>query len=582
LETLKKTISVGIPAGNGRAACCGAEGGRKGRGRGPERRAEVLFWLTVAVLAVPNVALCFTENMSLAACIANVLLPVAAVWAVMTAGRKPGKTTWVLFPLIFLAAFQTVLLYLFGHSVIAVDMFLNLVTTNPGEALELLDNLAPAIILVVLIYVPVLVLAIVSLREGGLLSGGFLRRQRRYALMAMAAGAVSLGTCYAVDREYSVLDDMYPVNVFYNMRLAVERHYATLHHDETSADFRFGASTTHDAGADEVYVLVIGETARAVNFGLYGYGRDTTPLLRGTEGLVVFTDVFTQSNTTHKSVPMLMSAASAEDYDRIYREKGIITAFREAGFHTVFISNQKPNHSFIDMFGMEADEWVFIKEKYADVDSITDEMMLPLVRNVLGKRRTKEFIVLHTYGSHFNYRDRYTGKDSFFKPDDATEAKASNRESLVNAYDNTIRTTDRLLYLLSRELDRRGGMSAWLYTSDHGENLFDDDRRLFLHASPLPSHYELHVPFLVRLSSSYRQTFGQVASALQANSRKAASSSVSTFHTMLTIAGINTPLRNDTLSLASPLYKARRRYYLNDHNRAEELSEEWGLCQIEN
>ena len=58
---------------------------------------------------------------------------------------------------LFFGAFQIVLLYLFGQSVIAVDMFLNLVTTNPGEALELLDNLIPAIIIVVLLYIPALV-----------------------------------------------------------------------------------------------------------------------------------------------------------------------------------------------------------------------------------------------------------------------------------------------------------------------------------------------------------------------------------------------------------------------------------------
>ena len=77
---------------------------------------------------------------------------------------------------------------------------------------------------------------------------------------------------------------------------------------------------------------MIGETARACNFGLYGYERNTTPLLDKMEGVVTFTDVLTQSNTTHKSVPMLLSAASAEDYDCLYRQKGIITAFKEAGF----------------------------------------------------------------------------------------------------------------------------------------------------------------------------------------------------------------------------------------------------------
>ncbi len=65
---------------------------------------------------------------------------------------------WICFIIIFFAAFQLVLLYLFGKGVIAVDMFLNLVTTNPGEAMELLDNLVPAVAGVFIVYLPLLIL----------------------------------------------------------------------------------------------------------------------------------------------------------------------------------------------------------------------------------------------------------------------------------------------------------------------------------------------------------------------------------------------------------------------------------------
>lgn len=96
-----------------------------------------IFWYAVLALAVPNVALCFTESLPLNASLANILLPVSVYTALMCISRKPGKMVWWLFPLVFFGAFQIVLLYLFGKGVIAVDMFLNLVTTNPGEAMEL-------------------------------------------------------------------------------------------------------------------------------------------------------------------------------------------------------------------------------------------------------------------------------------------------------------------------------------------------------------------------------------------------------------------------------------------------------------
>ena len=135
---------------------------------------EHLFYLFLGILIVPNIVLCFTEQISLVAKICNVLLPLSVYYFVMTWSRNCSRTFWVLFPFIFLGAFQIVLLYLFGQSIIAVDMFLNLVTTNSSEALELLDNLIPAIIIVAILYIPALILAMVSIVKKKKLSENFL------------------------------------------------------------------------------------------------------------------------------------------------------------------------------------------------------------------------------------------------------------------------------------------------------------------------------------------------------------------------------------------------------------------------
>ena len=61
----------------------------------------------------------------------------------------------------------------------------------------------------------------------------------------------------------------------------------------------------------------------------------------------------------------------------------------------------------------------------------------------------------------------------------------------------------RLIHMLEKQqVD-----AAMLYTSDHGEDIFDDSRHLFLHASPVPSYYQLHVPFLIWMSDTYRETY---------------------------------------------------------------------------
>ena len=99
--------------------------------------------------------------------------------------------------------------------------------------------------------------------------------------------------------------------------------------------------------------MVIGETSRALNWQLYGYERETNPLLSRQTGLIAFPKVLTESNTTHKSVPMLMSDATACNYDSIYHQKGINTPFKEAGIRTAFYSNNPYTQKYNNILGME-------------------------------------------------------------------------------------------------------------------------------------------------------------------------------------------------------------------------------------
>ena len=538
------------------------------------RNCEILFWLTIATLMVPNVILDITEGMSQWACVANILLPLGIYTLLMSISRKPGKMTWWLFPYIFFAAFQVVLLYLYGEGVLAVDMLLNVVTTNVSEATELLDGILPAVLIVCVLYLPPLGMAVANIRGRHILDNRFIYKTRRIGGGITVAGLLSVTTAYLADPTFRLLNNVFPLNVTYNLYLAVERSWISAHYQERVANYRFDAVATHPKDSVEVYVMVIGETARSNNFSLYGYHRDTNPMLTtlvSDSSLIVFRDVRTESNTTHKSVPMLLTSASASDYPALYREKGIIAAFKEAGFHTSFISNQLPNHSFIDFLGMEADSCLFIKEAERAKDNVSDMELLPIVKGILEKGRKKEFIVLHTYGSHFKYNERYPRNMAHFQPDYKSQAKYENRQQLVNAYDNTIRFTDKFLYELSSILSSSACQSAWLYTSDHGENIYDDNRNKFLHASPYPSEYEFRVPLLAWTSASYCSAYPDIISALRSNSGKCVSTSISFFHTMLEMGGIKTKNLDLTKSLADREYKVHPRLYLNDHNEAVEM-----------
>ena len=552
---------------------------------------QFLYVYAVVALLLPNIALCYTECLAPWACGVNVLLPLSLYMLFFSVAKRPGKMIWWAFIFVFFAAFQLVLLYLFGTGVIAVDMFLNLVTTNPGEAMELLDNLAPAVVGVFVVYLPLLILGGVNIRRDSRLSVSFQQRVRHWAMQIGAIGLFCLLASYLVVDGYRMRNQLYPVNVCYNLYLAFERNAASENYREASRDFKFDARSEHSATAPEVYVMVVGETARAHNFSLYGYPRNTNPLLSKTPGIKAFPNVTTQSNTTHKSVPMLLSAASAEDFERLFHEKGILAAFKEAGFHTVFISNQLPNHSFIDFLGEQADEHYFLKKEDASQGNHYDEDLLQKLDEILPLadasssahyhyRYRKLFVVLHTYGSHFNYQERYPRSFAYFKPDSRSEAKSENRRDLLNAYDNTIRYTDYILHGIIERLQKWEGIqtktdgvygqpiSAMLYTSDHGENIFDDERCLFLHAAPKASDYELHVPFIIWTSEGFSKQYPDILKALGENRSKQVQSSLSAFHTMLGIGGIQTHYRQDEYSVASDKYHPVKLLYLDDHDEA--------------
>lgn len=160
------------------------------------------------------------------------------------------------------------------------------------------------------------------------------------------------------------------------------------------------------------------------------------------------------------------------------------------------------------------------------------------------------------------------------------------RDNLVNAYDNTIRYTDSFLSRLIHMLEEQHVDAAMLYTSDHGEDIFDDSRHLFLHASPVPSYYQLHVPFLIWMSDTYREAYPEHWQTVTGNKDKDVSSSCSFFPTVLELGGVQTSYRNDSSSVVSPLYTMKPRVYLNDHNEPRPLNDlgmkqpDFQKCQV--
>ena len=545
-----------------------ADTNRKNRRQTVKTRSRFTTLLTVyffVALIIPNCVLANTEPYSVWTVEALILMPLGFYMMWSVALRRSGVMIWLAFPFIFFCAFQIVLLYLFGNSIIATDMFTNLLTTNPGEAGELLGNIYPSVVLVCVIYLPLLWLAA---REIG--HKRYITRTARMNIgltgaALFALGLLALWPAYHVSEDRHVLrDEIFPLNVLYNLGLSGSEFRKSFNYEKTSAGFSYEAERTAEVPGREVYVYIIGEASRAMNWQLYGYGRETNPLLSQEEGLVVFRDVLTQSNTTHKSVPLILSSVATDEHDELYRRKGLPALFNEAGFDTWFISNQSRQGAMIDHLAHDAKHLIYIRSPRHDTQ-LLDEM-----RKAIEKSTSRKlFFILHCYGSHFSYHQRYPREFAYFQPDNDVAIAKQHRPMLVNAYDNSVRYTD---YVLSRIIDYLGSLentsSALLYCADHGEDLIDDHRERFLHASPTTTAYQLYVASLAWFSENYRERFPEKVAAAEANATAPATTHA-LFHTMADMASIRGRFLTTKVSLVSPDFdRTAPRRYLNDHNEA--------------
>lgn len=119
--------------------------------------------------------------------------------------KRSGIMIWLAFPLVVLAAFQIVLLYLFGNSIIATDMFTNLLTTNPEEAGELLSNIYLSIIIVCAIYLPLLWFASRDIGQRHCLSKTARKNIALIGLSSFILGGLFLAPAYKVSEDKRVL-----------------------------------------------------------------------------------------------------------------------------------------------------------------------------------------------------------------------------------------------------------------------------------------------------------------------------------------------------------------------------------------
>ncbi|MFS2006349.1 phosphoethanolamine transferase [Duganella sp. CT11-25] len=299
-------------------------------------------------------------------------------------------------------------------------------------------------------------------------------------------------------------------------------------------------------GQPLLVVLVVGESLRSDHLGLNGYARDTTPRLAALgPDLLSFPDVASTGNWTEHAVPGIVSLRLGA------QRASVLQTFAEAGYRTAWLSNQEafPYSRTADVAEHAIDA--------QDFHLRTDANLLPMFTSFVRQAGPRQLVVLHMIGSHIPYEERYTAASRVFTPTlgdgGIKQPLPADKQAAINSYDNTVIETDKFLARVIEVLRGEQRPAIVLFTSDHGENLFDDERHLFMHAQKGPTRYDTHVPLLAWMNPPYRAAYPAVAQALHANRLKKIGHA-SLFPSLLDIGAVSWDGRDARNSFAAPEY----------------------------
>ncbi|MET0856510.1 MAG: phosphoethanolamine transferase [Telluria sp.] len=313
---------------------------------------------------------------------------------------------------------------------------------------------------------------------------------------------------------------------------------------QRSASFTFGARQASPDSEQETVVLVLGESSRFDRWRLNGYERDTNPLLSQEANLVMLPDVITSVSATRLSVPVIISRKTAmQSLKDGFYEKSFITAYKEAGFKTFWISNQVSFGKFdtpVSVFAKEADVIAFLNLGGFQNNSNFDEILFDPFKNAVADRAPKKLIVVHSLGSHWNYSQRYPKQfdkwqPSLFGIDKPVYTDTRIKPLLNNSYDSSILYTDWFLAQLIGNLKQSQQRTSMLYVSDHGQTLYDKSCKLAFHGHN--TNHEFHVPAFVWYSDQFEARYPAKVGQL-ARHKRARLATENMFHTLLDLADI--------------------------------------------
>ena len=310
----------------------------------------------------------------------------------------------------------------------------------------------------------------------------------------------------------------------------------------------------------KLMVLVVGETARAENFSLNGYSKNTNPKL-SQQDILNFSQVSSCGTATAVSVPCMFSGMPRKEYEErlASHREGLLDIAQRAGYQVTWIDNNsgcKGTCDRVNQFKIpEPLQQKWCKDKECFDDILIDSFKAYLATIPQDDNRPR-LIVLHQMGSHGPaYYKRVPAQFKVFKPTCDTNAiQGCSRDALLNTYDNTLLYTDYVLDSLIETLKNTTKyQTALWYLSDHGESTGESG--MYLHGAPyaIAPTQQTHIPMLMWFSTVWQHQAKQQIKCLAQQGRKELSQD-NLFPTMLSLLDVKSKVidpNNDMLAACS-------------------------------
>ncbi|MES2318867.1 MAG: phosphoethanolamine--lipid A transferase [Pseudomonadota bacterium] len=293
-----------------------------------------------------------------------------------------------------------------------------------------------------------------------------------------------------------------------------------------------------------VTLIILGETARAANFSLNGYARQTNPLLSLRNELFNFTNVASCGTATAVSVPCVFSALGREHFtdEKANSQQGLLAVLKYANFSVLWRNNNSGCKGTCD--GVEYEDLSVPAPglPFCASDECYDERLLVGLGERIAAAKNDLVVVLHQKGSHGPaYWRRYPSAFARFGPVcETTMLSRCSTESIVAAYDNTVLYTDHVINQAIKLLQDNAQVDGSLvYFADHGESL--GEKNMFLHGAPyvIAPIEQRHVPLMVWMSAGFQKRVGLDPACLAAR-RDRPYSHDNIFHSVLGMLQVET------------------------------------------